>query len=317
MPPWRHVRRAVNGLFLAGLLLSGTPAWADEITFQPPRAFGYVLGDTLTLAAEVRLDPGARLDPASLPQPHKVSSWLELVAVEITPAIGAVPAGPYRLRLTYQTFFSALEPRSLEIPAWPLTIIRADGPRTLSVPAFRFVVSPLRELTPSKGGNPLALQPDMAPTPFALRPDLMKAALAALVAVAGAGGLALTQGWRPFARRPRPFAAAARAIRRAGAQDEEGRYLAALVTLHRAFDEAAGHRLLADDLADFLRQAPGLSCERVGIERLFAASRMAFFGAGAPGAMAELPPDALITLATRLARAERRAPTAAPQEVHP
>lgn len=299
--------------FALALLLAMPAAEASELQLQAPRAFGYVVGDTLTLEADIRLDPGARLDPASLPQPRKVSSWLDLVSVEITPPIGAVPAGAYRLRMTYQSFFSALEPRSLEIPPWPLTIRDGEARRTLSVPAFRFVVSPLRELVPSHGGNPMALQPDILPAPAPLGPDMKKAGLSAAVAALAALGLALAQGWRPFATGRRPLAAAARQIRRRRAEETPQAYRDALVTLHRAFDASAGRRLLKEDLGAFLEEAPALAPEREDIERLFGASRTAFFGAGIPAARSELPYADLVALSGRLARAERQMPRAAPQ----
>ncbi|MFG1402976.1 nonribosomal peptide synthetase MxaA [Xanthobacter sediminis] len=281
---------------------------AADLTVRTPRAFGYVLGDTLTLEALIRLDPGTRLDPASVPQPHRVSSWLDLVAVDVTPAPTAETEGPFRLRMTYQSFYAALEPRALEIPAVTLTVRDAAARRELIVPPFRFVTSPLRELAPSTGGNPLALQPDIPPSPFPLRPEAERAGLAAAVLALTGTGLAVARGWRPFCRRRRPFDAAARAIRRPGAPQDAAAYLSALVALHRAFDETAGRRLLAEDIADFLSRAPHLAERQADVARLFEASRIAFFGAGAEAAMARLSPPELIALATRLAQAERQGP---------
>ncbi|MFG1432555.1 nonribosomal peptide synthetase MxaA [Xanthobacter sp. V2C-8] len=290
-------------------MLAPAIAAATDITVQAPRAFGYVLGDTLTLEALIRLDLGVRLDPASLPQPHRVSSWLDLVAVDISPAPTAEASGPFRLRMTYQNFYAALEPRALEIPAVTLTIRDGAARRELTAPPFLFVTSPLRELAPSTGGNPLTLQPDIPPSPFPLRPDAERAALAAAVLALAGLGLAAARGWRPFGRHRRPFDEAARAIRRRRIPQDAAAYLSALVALHRAFDETAGRRLLAEDTADLLSRAPHLAARQVDVARLFEASRIAFFGAGAEAAMARLPPPELIAIATRLAQAERRAPT--------
>ncbi|MDQ0504078.1 nonribosomal peptide synthetase MxaA [Xanthobacter agilis] len=305
------ISRAAEAAALAALLALASPvARADSIALKAPRAFGYVIGDTLTLEAVITLDPGAQIDPASLPQPRKVSSWLNLVATELTPDA----AGHLRLSLTYQTFFSPLEPRTLEIPAWPLTIRQGDARRTLTVPAFAFVTTPLRELVASQGGNPMALQPDIAPRPFPLGGEWRRAGLAAAMAGFGAFGFALASGWRPFARHPRPFAAAARALRRQGDPGTPEAYRAALLSLHRGFDATSGRRLLAEDIGAFVRQSPRFAERESDIARLFAASRTAFFGAGAELAMVQLPPAEVVAIAARLARTEARdrGPAAAP-----
>lgn len=295
---------------LSALLACGPAlAEASSIALKTPRAFGYVIGDTLTLEAEIALDPGAQVEPASLPQPHKVSSWLDLKAVTFTPSAKGEPA---RLRLVYQNFFGALEPRSLEIPGLPLTIRTADGPRTLMIPAFAFTATPLRELVPSRSGNPMALQPDIPPAPHPLGVEGIRAAIAAGVGAAGMIALAFAAGWRPLARRPRPFAAVARTLRAPGAGQSAEDYRNGLVALHRAFDFHAGRRLLAEDADAFAAGAPWLSPHRGEIDRFFTASRTAFFGTGLPAAMAALPPRELAGLANHLATAERRSPPPAP-----
>lgn len=293
---------------MALLLLATVPgaARADSLTLDPARAFGYVLGDTLTLEAEIRLDPGARIDPSSLPRPHAVSPWLDLVAVDLAPPDHAAD-GHYRLRLTYQSFFGPLEPRALDIPAWPLLVREGAARRALEVPAFTFVATPLRELVPSRAGNPMALRPDLPPPSYPLGPDALRAGLAAGVAALGLAALALTRGWRPFRRAARPFAAARRGILQSGAATAQT-YRAALLALHRAFDSTAGRRLLGDDVGAFLAREPRFSNLADDVGALFAASRVAFFGAGTEAAMARLPPEALTAIARRLADAERRDP---------
>ncbi|MFG1478913.1 nonribosomal peptide synthetase MxaA [Xanthobacter sp. V4C-4] len=304
----RRVAAGVAAWLAAWIALSAGPAArADSVTLTAPRAFGYVIGDTLTLDADIRLDPGARLDPASLPRPHSVSSTLDLVAVHLMPLPldGAAPR--YRLQLTYQNFFGALEPRTLDIPPWPLTVRDGAARRELLVPGFAFVATPLRELVSSRGGNPLALQPDIPPAPIPLSPLAARTGLAATLALFALLALALVRGWRPFRRAVRPFAQAERAIRRDGTGDRDS-YRAALLALHRAFDASAGRRLLSDDVGAFLaqdRRFAGLAGE---IDAVFAASRIAFFGAGLDAARAQLSADRLRAIARRLTRAERRAP---------
>jgi mxaA protein len=114
--------------------------------------------------------------------------------------------------------------------------------------------------------------------------------------------------WWPFTeQRRRPFARAARAVRQAlapPAVQTEG-YLVALLSLHRAFDATAGRRVLAEDVPEFDRQHAAFRPLQADIERFYAASQRAFFGADPARAMAMLPPGSLVSLGRRLADAER------------
>jgi mxaA protein len=85
-------------------------------------------------------------------------------------------------------------------------------------------------------------------------------------------------------------------------------YRSGLLALHRAFDEVAGKRLLAEDLDRFLASHPDLDLESGEITRFFKSSRSVFFGDDLGSGIATLPPSALSSLAGRLARIERGAP---------
>jgi mxaA protein len=75
--------------------------------------------------------------------------------------------------------------------------------------------------------------------------------------------------------------------------------------LHRAFDEVAGQRLLAEDLDRFLAIHPDLDQQGGEITRFFASSRSVFFGDDLGAGIATLPPSELSSLAGRLASIER------------
>ncbi|MBS7538863.1 nonribosomal peptide synthetase MxaA [Ancylobacter lacus] len=288
------------------------------VDLYAPRAFGYVLGDAFSHQVEIALDPAFTLDAAALPRPRAVTYWLELREVRLEDLGRHDGARRYRLHLGYQTFYAPLEPKRLEVPA--VMLAATDGTRRVEarVPAWSFLMSPLREVSGAAPGEALRLRPDAG-----ARPVPTGGALAQLAAAGGAGLLALAalafqMGWWPF--RPgasRPFAAAARRVRRrldasAGEMDSSSTsphsssYAAALLELHRAFDASAGRRLLADDLDGFLAARPGLAAAAPEIRRLFAASRLAFFGENIDIAKTCLPAAELGGLARRLARLERR-----------
>ena len=301
-------------LALAGLLLAVPPVRAAGVDLYAPRAFGYYIGDTISLEAVVTLDAGWHLDESALPRPRPVTYWLDLKRLDVKPETAPDGAPRYRVTLTYQTFYAPLEPRALTIPAVPLAARRedagmGDAGQSLTIPAWTFVSSPLRELVASQRGNPMVLQPDIRPRPYPLAPDARLAAAAAVVAAASLMVFAAASGWGPFAGRSRPFATALRHIRRLPDLDAPLGYEDALQLLHRAFDAAAGQRLFGEDVSAFLVARPALGGEAGDIDRFFAASRVAFFGDDPEGAMALLPPAALLDLAQRIAGIERRGGT--------
>lgn len=295
---------------LAILLLATAPVQAATVDLVGPRAFGYFLGDIIHHEAVITLDPGFRLEPGALPRTRSVTYWLDLRDVALAELPTMDGGRRYRLSLTYQTFYAALEPRPLVIPAVPLTARDGERVLNLSVPAWTFVSTPLREVFTSHAAPPLALQSDILPEPNPVRRSLAMFAVAAVAAFVGVAVLAWLDGWGPLARRHLPFTVAARQMHKLlSGPDQRGAYKSALLALHRAFDAAANRRLLADDLRWFMVQVPLLAPEVDEIADFFSVSRIAFFGDGADAAMTRLSPDALLTLARRLRTAEREGRT--------
>jgi mxaA protein len=299
--------------FIAAIaLLSGTAAHAasrpPSITVVEPRAFGYFLGDVLSRQITVRLAPGEELDSSSLPRPGPLNYWLEISRINHTETHDG-EGSVHTLDVSYQTFYTPLDPRSLTIPGFKLKL-QGDG--EIAVPAFSFITSPIRQLFAAASqstGSAVDLQVDEpAPrlTTGAERTALLASAIGALIAMAG---LAWHNAWWPFNRRPsRPFTEAARFLRsNASSLDGASGYRAALLKMHRAFDIAAGRRVLADDVQSFLGEHPEFHDQQSGIDRLFLASRRAFFANDVDEARADMPLAELVELSAQLSNAERRA----------
>ncbi|MDP4021374.1 nonribosomal peptide synthetase MxaA [Methylobacterium sp. NEAU 140] len=306
------MRRPAIPLLVALLLAlpAGTAAaQVRGVEVRVPRAFGYFLGDLVEAQADIAVDPGFTLQRASLPQPGPVTYWLDLRGVAVEAAPGRV-----RLRLTYQTFYAALDARQLTVPGFSVTLA-SETPGGITsakaeIPGWSLGVSPLREVQPPARDDPTEyLRPDgrggrLDPVPW-LRAALACLALAALALA----GLAYDRAWFGRSRR-RPFARAARALRRlgrAGASGGEGGYREALRLVHRGLDETDGRRVLADDLPAFLDRHPAFRGEGAALARFFAASRRAFFGRDAAGASAAWPRPEVEASLRRLAAAERAA----------
>lgn len=297
-------------LLAVAMLVSG-PARAASISVTDSRPFGYFLGDIVKRHIIVHAKPGESLDLGSLPRPGPVNYWLELAGANIDESDEG-EGKAYRLTLAYQTFYAPLDPRKLTIPGFKLKIDSGTGSHELSVPELEFLTSPLRRL--------FASQSDKASTATELRPDHMGAALATgrdrtamlvsgLIALASLIALARHNAWWPFHHRPqRPFTQAARYLR-ANAERLAGTagYRAALLRLHRAFDTAAGRRVLSEDVDGFITQHPQFAPLTPEVQRLFAVSRQAFFANDVDHARAAMPLEAVTRLSERLGAAERRA----------
>jgi mxaA protein len=295
------------GLVAAGALAARPPS----LSVAEPRAYGYFLGDVIAREVALRLDAGQELDTASLPRPGPLNYWLELSKADL--ATDREGDGTlYRLSLLYQTFYAPLDPRKLSIPGFKLKIKGAQGDGEVAVPRFSFITSPIRELFAASSqstGSAVQLQPDHVVQRLPTGAERTTLLAAGVLALASLVALAWHNAWWPFHWRPaRPFTDAARFLKANAARLEGSRgYRAALLKLHRAFDLAAGRRVLADDVNGFIAQHPEFAPYAADVERLFASSRRAFFANDVEQAQAEMPLPALAELSTRLGDAERRA----------
>lgn len=309
MAPGPRFASCVVGLWLGAVSLDPATAQVRAVDLYAPRAFGYVIGDTIAHRVEVELEAPYRLDPASLPQPRPLDYWLELKDVRIEDHESRGALRRYTLDLVYQTFYAPLEPKRLDIPG--LTLSAADGEHraTIAVPAWSFLMSPLREVVATGGGPAMALRPDLPPRPIPVARTVNALAASSTLALLTLAALAWRMGWWPFNRRTaRPFALAARTVRTAlgrpsPATTSSAAYRGALLALHRAFDATAGKGLFAEDLPSFFDTHPAFRGVEAEVRRLFAASRRVFFGGDEDGD--DLPPAELLSLSRRLRAVER------------
>jgi mxaA protein len=297
------------------LMLSAEAAVGQigPVVIEGLRPFGYFLGDVIALDVDVPAATGYELQRASLPKPGPVAYWLDLVRLDVSET-SAGSVKHWRLHLEYQNFYAALDVRTLVIPGFALDFTSAGNRIEAKIPAWSFGVSPLREMRPSAQELDDLLRPDIAPQTMALHrferaAGGFGAASAGLLLI-----IAFDRAWWPFRRRAtRPFAAASRQIRadlqNVNLQVDGGQetYRQALLALHRSIDLTAGRRVLADDLPGFLAAHPAYRLVEAEFRQFFSASRRAFFGDDASGAIRDMPPTLLIAFCRRLANLERTA----------
>jgi mxaA protein len=254
--------------------------------------------------AQFEVSDGETFVPASLPQPGQLAYRLELRSAD---AGDRVHSGRRHLtlRLTYQLFYVPIDTRKVRIPPANIELKGPQGTRVATIPAFTFLISPIREIYPEKSGETTAtfLKEDARAEHLRTAPIRNVAAASALTAALAVGLLAFHLAWWPFhSRAGRPFTEAQRVV-----TNHRESYRALLLALHRAFDRSQGHRLLAADVGSFLDVRPEHTAARDAIERFFKASQTIFFAGDAVAAEAAMPRSNLEQLAARLAENERAA----------
>jgi len=217
----------------------------------------------------------------SLPKKGRVNAGLELsdIAVERHEQPGATR---HELRLRYQIFAAPQQVKAVSLPAISLKLNGAAGSESLSVEAWPVFVAPLvaEPFVPSSGLGPL--RPDGPPPTIDTGWLRLRLAAFGLLTVLLGGTLA----YRRFVdllpgRRPAPFAAAYRDLRRLAGDPSAAAFHRGLKRLHRAFDETAGGAVFAEDVERFLAAYPRYRDAGPAISDFFARSRREFFAPGA------------------------------------
>lgn len=290
MPRIFHRRLAIVALSGLLALTAPAPAFATvEIRTVEPRAFGHTLGDTVERRLTIVMPHPLALAEESLPKKGRINAGLELsdIAVERHEQPGATR---HELRLRYQIFAAPQQVKAVSLPAVSLKLKGAAGPENIDVAAWPIFVAPLvaEPFVPSSGLG--AMRPDVPP------PTIETGWLRLRLAVFGLLTLLLggTLAYRRFAdllpgRRPAPFAAAYRDLRRLAGDPSAAAFHRGLKRLHRAFDEAAGGAVFAEDLERFLAAHPRYLGAGPAIRDFFARSRREFFAPGAGPVEPDMP----------------------------
>lgn len=250
----------------------------ERLEVATPRAFGYVIGDILEHSVTLELTRPYQLAEASLPEAGPLGPRLELRApvVRVHRTRDTIR---YEILLTYQIFHFAERLQTLAIPPVELRVGKGGPNLPVVVPEWRFSLAPLAPRRLEASVALPELRPDRPPPGMPVRPHVYRLIALAAGLVTALLYLAHAYWGMPLlARRKRPFARAFRDLRRLqGKPFTETRYLDALRSLHRAFNQTAGLTLFAENLDLFFVRHPEFAALRTPIEGLFRQSRQAFF----------------------------------------
>ncbi len=296
-------------LYMFAWMVFSVPACAKEFTVEvrSERSFGYFTGDLVRSLVEIRGPADAKLLRASLPHPAPLRVSLELRDVSVEEFVDG-SARVWRLKLAYQNFYAALDVRNVDVPGFELTFEVSGERRAVTVPAWRFGVAPLREITPEqkeRGEEYLRPDPgaDSVDDARTLRIAISFAVLSALLSIA----VAWDRSWPPFRRRStRVFSITARKLGSLTRHPNSPEALrVAMRDLHRAFDAAGGKSLFGPDLEEFFQHRPEFARLQPTAERFFSASEKVFFGSEKRPGSADFTLTELIGFAKALAERER------------
>lgn len=285
--------RCARVAFIA-LALASAHLVAAATVVQQPRGYGHVVGDVLV--QRVSLDGGnGRAETPVMPPTARVNAWFD----RLPSRIEVDSQGQTWLRLDYQVINA---PRDLVLAALPSFEVATKSGKTLTVPEWPVSIGPLTPDVVYERGDLQALRPDVLasayPTHEAWRTVLGWVALLALTLLAWGGWFV----WRNLRDASRlPFARAARDVQRlARAGRLEG--TDGWVSVHRAFNDAAGRVVQAESLPALFARVPYLIPMKPDIERFYAASSERFFSR-APASASGVQLD---ELSRRLRQAEKR-----------
>ena len=246
----------------------------ERLDIQQPRSFGYQIGDRFERTVTLQLRHPYRLLVDTLPAAGRLTEWL---ACE-TPQLAQTNLGGsmrYDIRLIYQIVNISPDLHDIALPHHELRY--GDGKETLTllIPAWRVGVAALHLGT---GGQ---MQGDRVP--WSLPLPYFRPILCATVLLLSVLGLGYLHWGLPVPATHQPFTRAywqARKWRQQGWDDE--RYRAALLLIHKAFNETAGKTVFADALAAFFDDHLQFASARQPVTDFFLRSRRYFFAGTRP-----------------------------------
>lgn len=300
------------------LELSTTVSWANtsattdtpnpvvSLKLHTPRNFGYVIGDEIDHKVALSVTKPFYLETEFLPKAGLLVDGLEIRELRIEQQTSK-SSNDYLIHIRYLLLFGGKQPeRHLTIPK--INVRLYDGTRSASatIPEWSFVFSPLIPFQ-TKDAD-VSIRP-------AVNPPSMDLYFAQAGLWFSGGGIlillliiARQNNLLPFLNTGEgPFQQAYRSLKqRHNSTPSTDAYRDALIDVHRAFDQTAGQKLFADQLAEFFETNPRFAPLSASTETFFEISRQTFFGQSQDIDLNDYPVKWLENLCRQFKKIERR-----------
>ena len=293
-----------------------------SVHLEPPRGYGYHVGDHFMHSTTVRVAEDFEIDRATAPKTGDVSPWLKILEVQIENSIEA-DVRSYLIQILYQ--IRGFRPDS-DVVTTPLTNLVFESSRgkiPVLIQPQDIRISRLVEDIDEQAFTDIPVAQPIGPRIRNTQPLQSAKWLCFGLAAAMALWLMWSTLYQNYRSRPLPpFQQALKEIKRLCASDPP-QVIEARRRLHEAFNRRYGKTVFESALSDFYKHNPPFRSEDETIRRFFNDSTEIFFardnGSAAldsDGTIATSPArgsgansseyEHLISLATRCAKLEKR-----------
>lgn len=310
----KHKMQKISGGVLWLLVLIISPVQAEEVRSgiveqSLGRDFGILVGDIIEHYYVVQVPAAYSLTPASLPPSGEMDYWLQLLNSEYELIAENNQFRHYRLHFTFQTFYAPLDVRALTIPALTVRFIADDKAEQITLPAWHFTMSPLKEIAPrgvaSDSNKNAFMKADLRPKTIPISGLQQQVWILSLTLL----GLLLI--WMSlkgyfFAFTRSPFQQAFHQVKRLRKHHHEpSAFYQALQAVHLAFNRLAKQALFAHQVDTFVLQHAELKPYQQKIDDFYQLSTEVLYSEQKAGSLNDF--DQLLQLCRQLAGVEKLA----------
>lgn len=301
-----QVQRCVSALILLIALLSVSLSVSAEIKIVQQslgRDFGIVVGDQIKHSYIISVPAEYTLSPALLPTKSDINYWLKLINVHYQEIASAKDLKKYKIDVIFQTFYAPLDVRVLSTPVIDVSFHSGNREQQISLPAWSFSMSPLKETAPVSGSTRPFMKPDIPVSAIDTNGLKWQVYLLALAVVVMAFIWLILTG-RVFKFAHSPFQFAAKKIKKLQTKQDERNVTQAICEVHQAFNYVAEQAVFSHQIDQFIDSFPEFSSNKQQITDFYDLSVDVLYGES----KAKLEHfEQLLSLCHSLVKAERLA----------
>lgn len=306
--------RGMNIVVMLLLMVFAGPINADQsrigiVEQSLGRDFGIVVGDIIDHYYVIQVPANYNLTPASLPPNGDLDYWLELLNSDYELISENNQLRRYRLHFTFQTFYAPLDVRALNIPSLSVRFTADDNAHQITIPAWAFTMSPIKEIVPrgvaSDSTQNAFMKADLRPITIATA-DLKRQIWILAFSLIVLSILWLSLNGYLFSFTRSPFQQAFHEVKKLRKYHaDECAFSQALQAVHRAFNRRAKQALFAHQINEFVAKHPELEPHREKIDDFYQLSAETLYSEQKKAGPADF--DRLLMLCKQLAGAEKLA----------